>query len=73
MDDIRDRAIAAIEMFPEEMREHVISHIAEQAEKLRTLRELVAEGLADVEAGRLVDWDPDAFLAEMKARYDDPQ
>jgi predicted transcriptional regulator len=35
---------------------------AEQARKLAVLKSLVEEGMADVEAGRVVPWDLEEFL-----------
>jgi predicted transcriptional regulator len=35
---------------------------AEQARKLAVLKRLVEEGMADVEAGRVVPWDLKEFL-----------
>jgi predicted transcriptional regulator len=39
----------------------------EQAEKFRALKALVAEGMADVEAGRVTEWDFEDFLRKARA------
>jgi hypothetical protein len=38
----------------------------EQAEKLRVLKELIAEGLEDVTAGRVSEWSLAEFLREAR-------
>jgi hypothetical protein len=63
-----ERAVEALESLPEELRERAVERIEEQAEKLRVLRRLVQEGLDDVEAGRVEEWDLDSFLAEARAQ-----
>ena len=55
-------AAAPLDLLPEEMREPAISFLIEQAEKFRALKEAVAEGLADVQAGRVSQWDFQAFF-----------
>jgi hypothetical protein len=54
-----EKAAAALELLPEEMREPAVAYLIEQAEKFRVLKELVAEGMADVEAGRVSEWNPE--------------
>ena len=61
MEDFKERAAAAIEALPEDMRENAVAFIFEQAEKLRVLRQLVQEGLDDVEAGRVLEWTSDSM------------
>jgi predicted transcriptional regulator len=39
----------------------------EQAEKFRALKALVAEGMADVEAGRVSEWNFEDFLRRARA------
>ena len=39
-----ERAAAALELLPEEMREPAVQYLLEQAEKFRILKELVSEG-----------------------------
>ncbi|MFM8607095.1 MAG: hypothetical protein ACKOBC_03920 [Hyphomicrobiales bacterium] len=60
-------AAEVLEEFPEELRERAVAHLLEQGEKFRVLKKLVEEGLADVEAGRVSDWDLEEFLKEMEA------
>ncbi len=67
MSDIAKRAAKALELLPEEMQEAAIAYLYEQGEKFRVLKEAVQEGIDDVEAGRVVPWDFDAFLAEARA------
>jgi hypothetical protein len=47
-----ERAAATLELLPEEMREPAVAYLLEQAERFRVLKELVAEGIDDVKAGR---------------------
>lgn len=63
-----ERAIAALESLPEEVREREISRLEEQAEKLRVLRDLMQEGIEDAEAGNVVDWDLEEFLAQARSQ-----
>jgi predicted transcriptional regulator len=45
----------------------VISN-SDQSEKLRWLKEVIDEGMADVEAGRLMQWDLQEFLRLARAQ-----
>ena len=62
MSKFSERAAAALERLPEDMQERVVAYILEEADKLEWLREQVALGIADVEAGRVVDWDAERYL-----------
>ena len=62
----QDEALRAIEALPAEMRERALARLREEGEKLRVLKSLVQEGRDDAAAGRIVDWDVAAFLAEME-------
>lgn len=73
MDDIAKRAAEALELLPEQMQEAAVEFLHEQGQKLRVLRKLVQEGLDDVEAGRVVEWDMQAFREEAKALNDQRQ
>jgi maleate cis-trans isomerase len=53
MKTLDERAIAALGALPEDMRERAVEFLEDQAEKLRVLREMIAEGEADVAAGRV--------------------
>lgn len=66
MTNTTEKAAAALELLPEEMREPAVAYILEQAEKFRVLKELVAEGMADVEAGRVSEWNFADFLREAR-------
>ena len=57
-------AAAALDLLPEELREPAVAYLIEQAEKFRALKEAIAEGLADVEAGRVSEWNFEEFLRE---------
>ena len=59
-----EKAAAALELLPEEMREPAIQYLLEQAEKFRALKEFVAEGLDDVTRGQVSEWDFQDFLRE---------
>jgi len=64
MTNTTEKAAAALELLPEEMREPAIQYLLEQAEKFRALKEAVAEGLDDVTRGRVSEWDFQDFLRE---------
>jgi predicted transcriptional regulator len=72
-------AAEVLEEFPEELRERAVAHLLEQGEKFRVLKKLVEEGLADVEAGRVSDWDPNEIwamaeeLAEQERKLEIPR
>jgi hypothetical protein len=59
---------AALDLLPEEMREPAVAYLLEQAEKFRVLKELVAEGMEDVAAGRVLEWNFQDFLTEARKR-----
>ena len=61
-----EKAAAALELLPEEMREPAVAYLIEQAEKFRVLKELVAEGMEDVAAGRVSEWSFQDFLREAR-------
>jgi hypothetical protein len=61
-----EKAAAALELLPEEMREPAVAYLLEQAEKFRVLKELVAEGMDDVAAGRISEWNFKDFLHEAR-------
>jgi hypothetical protein len=52
---------------PRRSREPAVAYLVEQAEKFRNLKVLVAEGLADVEAGRVSEWNFEDFLRKARA------
>jgi predicted transcriptional regulator len=58
------RAAEALDLLPEEMREPAVAYLIEQAEKFRILKEQIAEGMADIAAGRITEWNFEQFLRE---------
>jgi predicted transcriptional regulator len=58
------RAAEALDLLPEEMREPAVAYLIEQAEKFRVLKKQIAEGMADVAAGRIAEWNFEQFLRE---------
>jgi hypothetical protein len=63
-----EKAAAALELLPEEMREPAVQYLLEQAEKFRLLKELVAEGIDDTASGRVSEWDFGDFLRKARAQ-----
>jgi predicted transcriptional regulator len=62
-----EKAAAALELLPEEMREPAVQYLLEQAEKYRALKDAISEGMDDVAAGRVADWSFQDFLREARA------
>jgi hypothetical protein len=67
MNETTKRAAAALELLPEDMREPAVAYLIEQAEKYRSLKALVDEGIADIEARRVAEWDFEDFLRRAKS------
>lgn len=63
MSTFAERATAALELLPEEMQEAAVAYLIEQGEKFRVLEALIQEGIDDVEAGRVSDFDMDEIRA----------
>jgi hypothetical protein len=63
-----EKAAAALDLLPEELREPAVAYLIEQAEKSRILQDLVAEGLQDVEAGRVSEWNFEDFLHQARGQ-----
>jgi hypothetical protein len=61
-----EKAAEALDLLPEEMREPAVAYLLEQAEKFRVLKELLAEGMDDVAAGRVSKWNFEEFLREAR-------
>jgi hypothetical protein len=61
-----ERAAEALDLLPEQLREPAIVYLVEQAEKFRVLKTLVAEGMCDVAAGRVSEWDFEQFLRQTR-------
>jgi hypothetical protein len=57
-----EKAAAALELLPEDLREPAVAYLLEQAEKFRALKEAVGEGMDDIAAGRVSDWNFQDFL-----------
>jgi hypothetical protein len=66
MTSTTEKAAAALDLLPEEMREPAVAYLIEQAEKYRVLKELIAEGMDDVNAGRVSKWNFRDFLREAR-------
>ena len=64
MKNTTERAAEALDLLPEEMREPAVAYLLEQAEKFRTLKRLVEEGVEDVRAGNVSEWKFEEFLRE---------
>lgn len=62
MNSAIEEAVEALELLPEEMQESAADYLLSQAKKFRALKDAIDEGMADVEAGRVVPWDLDEFL-----------
>ena len=61
-----EKAAEALELLPEEMREPAVAYLIEQAEKFRVLKQEIDKGLADIETGRVREWDFADFLRRAK-------
>jgi hypothetical protein len=68
-----ERAAEALDLLPEEMREPAVAYLLEQAERYRALKELVAEGMDDVAAGKVFQWNFADFLREARSRPPDTE
>jgi len=70
MSSAAEKAVEALELLPEDLQESAASYLLAQAKKFRALKDAIDEGMADVEAGRVVPWDLEEFLrhARTKAR-----
>ncbi|MFZ3360361.1 MAG: hypothetical protein WCA56_09135 [Xanthobacteraceae bacterium] len=64
MKSTSEKAAEALDLLPEEMREPAVAYLLEQAEKLRALKELIAEGMDDIATGRVSEWNFEEFLRE---------
>ena len=61
-------AIERLQSLPEPDQVRVAPRINEYLTRLQHLRELVAEGLADIEHGDIVEWDAEAFKQQARQR-----
>ncbi len=62
MTNANQKLVEALDSLPEEMREHAIAYLLRQAKKFRMLKEQIAEGMNDIVAGRIADWNLQEFL-----------
>jgi predicted transcriptional regulator len=63
-----EKAVEALELLPEEMQESAAEYLLSQARKFLALKDAIDEGMADVEAGRVVPWNLEEFLKQARAR-----
>jgi len=63
-----EKAVEALELLPAEMQESAADYLLSQARKFRALKDAIDEGMADVEAGRVVPWDLGEFLKRARAQ-----
>jgi predicted transcriptional regulator len=68
MNSAVQKAVEALELLPEEMQESAADYLLAQARKFRALKDAIDEGMADVEAGRVVPWDLEEFLKQARAQ-----
>jgi len=61
-----EKAPEALDLLPEEMREPAVAYLLEQAEKFRVLKEQIAEGLDDIAADRVTEWNFAEFLRQAR-------
>jgi hypothetical protein len=62
-----EKAAEALELLPEDLREPAGAYLLEQAEKFRLLKGQVTEGLDDVAAGRVSEWNFEEFLGRARS------
>lgn len=62
MTSTTEKAAAALELLPEELREPAVAYLLEQAEKFRALQRDIELGMQDVRAGRVREWNFEDFL-----------
>jgi predicted transcriptional regulator len=62
MNSAAEKVAEALELLPEEMREPLADYLLSQVKKSRALKDAIDEGMADVDAGRVVPWDLADFL-----------
>ena len=67
MSSTTEKAAAALELLPEELREPAVAYLVEQAEKFRALQQDIKQGTDDISAGRMHEWDFADFLRRADA------
>jgi predicted transcriptional regulator len=68
MSSASEKVVEALELLPEEMREPAAAYMLSQARKFRALKDAIDEGMADVEARRVVPWDLEDILKRARAQ-----
>jgi predicted transcriptional regulator len=68
MSSAAEKAVEALELLPEDLQESAASYLLAQAKKFRALKDAIDEGMADVEAGRVVPWDLEEFLRQARTK-----
>jgi hypothetical protein len=61
-----EKVVEALKLLPEEMRGAAAAYLLSQAKKFRALHDAVDEGMADMEAARVVPWDLKDFLEQTR-------
>ena len=62
MSNTSEKAAAALELLPEELRESAVAYLLEQAEKFQALQKDIDKGLDDIRAGHVREWNFADFL-----------
>jgi predicted transcriptional regulator len=65
-----EKAAAALELLPEEMREPAVAYLLVLAVKVRAVKAAIDEGMDDVAAGRVAEWDFADFLRRARQSAD---
>ena len=68
MSKTTEKAAAALDLLPEEMREPAVAYLIEQAERYKVLKAEIDKGLEDIAAGRMREWDFGDFLRRADRR-----
>ena len=69
MSKTTEKAAAALDLLPEELREPAVAYLLEQAEKFRALQQDIDKAIDSVDAGRVRDWDFADFLRRARDRH----
>jgi hypothetical protein len=62
MSDFTEKAAAALELLPEELRQPAVAYLLEQAEKFRAVQQDLDRAIESVDAGQVREWDFANFL-----------
>ena len=66
MSKAAEKAVEALELLPEDLQDQAADFLLSQARKFRALKDEIDEGMADVNAGRVVPWDLHEFLEQAR-------